>query len=87
MNGPLIVAVSLGSPAKNTSDSRLATLQKDVSQTHGVAAVTPMQLDKAGTTAYFNAVPTKGPAEDATTDLVNNLRGLGDPARRRRART
>jgi putative drug exporter of the RND superfamily len=74
VNGPLIVAVSLGSPAKNTSDSRLATLQKDVSQTHGVAAVTPMQLDKAGTTAYFNAVPTKGPAEDATTDLVNNLR-------------
>ena len=75
VNGPLIVAVSLGSPAKNTSDSRLATLQKDVSQTHGVVAVTPMQLDKAGTTAYFNAIPTKGPAEDATTDLVNNLRG------------
>ncbi len=75
VNGPLIVAVSLKSSAKNTSDSRLATLQKDVSQTHGVAAVTPMQLDKAGTTAFFNAVPTKGPAEDATTDLVNNLRG------------
>ena len=74
VNGPLIVAVSLGSPAKNTSDSRLATVQKDVSQTHGVVAVTPMQLDKAGTTAFFNAVPNKGPAEDATTDLVNNLR-------------
>jgi RND superfamily putative drug exporter len=74
VNGPLIVAVSLGSPAKNTSDSRLTTLQKDVSQTHEVAAVTPTQLDKAGTTAYFNAIPTKGPAEDATTDLVNNLR-------------
>jgi putative drug exporter of the RND superfamily len=75
VNGPLIVSVSLGSPAKNTSDSRLATLQKDISQTSGVVAVTPIQLDKAGTTAYFNAVPKEGPAETATTDLVNNLRG------------
>jgi putative drug exporter of the RND superfamily len=74
VNGPLIVAVSLGSPAKSSSDSRLATLQKDVSQTSGVAAVTPTQIDKAGTTAFFNAIPTKGPAETATTDLVNNLR-------------
>ncbi len=75
VNGPLIVAVSLGSPAKSSSDSRLATLQRDVSQAPGVVAVTPIQVDKTGTTAYFNAVPTNGPAEAATTDLVNNLRG------------
>ncbi len=74
VNGPLIVTASLGSAAKNTSDSRLTTLQKDVSQTTGVAAVTPMQLDKAGTTAFFNAIPTKGPADEKTTDLVNKLR-------------
>src|SRR5262249_43954805 len=75
VNGPFIVAASLGSPAKSTSDSRLTTLQNDISQTSGVVAVTPVQLDKAGTTAYFNAIPAKGPAETATTDLVNNLRG------------
>jgi RND superfamily putative drug exporter len=74
VNGPLIVAVSLGSPAKSTSDSRLTTLQKDVSQTSGVAAVTPVQLNKSGTTAYFNAVSTHGPSDDQTTNLVNNLR-------------
>jgi RND superfamily putative drug exporter len=74
VNGPLIVTASLGSPAKDTSDSRLTTLQKDVSQTSGVAAVTPMQLDKASTTAFFNAIPTKGPADEKTTDLVNKLR-------------
>ena len=79
VNGPLIVAVSLGSPATSTSDSRLTALQKDVSQTSGVAAVTPMQLDKAGTTAFFNAIPTKGPADDKTTDLVNQLRGTVIP--------
>jgi putative drug exporter of the RND superfamily len=74
VNGPLIVAVSLGSPASGPNDSRLATLQKDVSQTSGVAAVTPVQVSKSGTTAYFNAISTHGPADDATTDLVNDLR-------------
>src|SRR5215831_11713331 len=72
VNGPLLVAVSLGSPAQassssgsassqgsagsdpRASDPRLQTLEKDVSQTPGVAAVSPVQIDKAGTTAYFN---------------------------------
>ena len=93
VNGPLLVAVSLGSPAQassssgsasssrarsgsdpRASDPRLQTLEKDVSQTPGVAAVTPVQIDKAGTTAYFNAIATTGPAEQATTDLVSKLR-------------
>jgi RND superfamily putative drug exporter len=77
-NGPLIIAISLGSPAQPSSspatDPRLVTLQKDVSSTAGVAAVTPIQVDKAGTSAFFNAISTHGPAEDQTTDLVNNLR-------------
>jgi putative drug exporter of the RND superfamily len=74
VNGPLIVAVSLGSPAKSASDSRLTTLQTDVGHASGVATVTPIQIDKAGTTAYFNAISTKGPAENATADLVGRLR-------------
>ena len=74
VNGPLIVSVTLGSPAQGTSDPRLQTLQKDVSQTKGVAAVTPTQIDKAGTAAFFNVISTQGPSENATTDLVNNLR-------------
>jgi RND superfamily putative drug exporter len=90
-NGPLLVAVSLGSPAQasssssgnsqgssgsdpRASDPRLQTLEKDVSQTPGVAAVSPVQIDQAGTTAYFNAVATTGPAEQATANLVSKLR-------------
>jgi RND superfamily putative drug exporter len=74
---------SAGSQSKSTAstagdpragDPRLAALQKDVSTTPGVVAVTPMQIDKAGTTAYFNAISAKGPAEEATTDLVEKLR-------------
>ena len=92
-NGPLIVAVSLGSPAQpasgssssngsdpRTTDPRLQTLQKDVSTTSGVAAVTPMQIDKAGTTAFFNAISKHGPAESATTNLVNRLRSTVIPS-------
>jgi RND superfamily putative drug exporter len=136
INGPLLVAVSLGSPAKappatpssassstakgssskgtpasassgagggggsgksgsggtsstsksaaagdpRAGDSRLAALQKDVSTTPGVVAVTPMQIDKAGTTAYFNAISAEGPAEEATTDLVEKLRSSVIPS-------
>jgi RND superfamily putative drug exporter len=73
-NGPLIVAVSLGSPASSTSDPRLATLQKDIASTKNVVAVTPVQLAKNDKTAFFNAISKYGPAETQTTDLVNNLR-------------
>ncbi len=74
VNGPLIVAASLGSPATGTSDPRLTTLAQDVAHTSGVAAVTPISVDKAGTTAYFNAVAKTAPADQATADLVNKLR-------------
>jgi RND superfamily putative drug exporter len=80
VNGPLLIAVSLGSPAQGTSDPRLQTLQQDVSKTHGVAAVTPVQVDKAGTTAYFNAISTDGPSEQGTSDLVAALRSSTIPA-------
>ena len=101
VNGPLIVAVSLGSPAQpspgaspsssssssgssssdsRATDPRLQALQKDVSATPGVAAITPVQIDKAGTTAYFNAIAKTGPADQATADLVSNLRSSVIPS-------
>jgi RND superfamily putative drug exporter len=81
VNGPLSVAVSLGSPAQNgTKDPRLATLQQDIASTPGVAAVGPMQVDKPGTGAYFNAISTHGPAETATATLVTRLRSSVIPS-------
>ena len=79
VNGPLIVAVSLGSPATGSSDSRLTTLQKDISSTAGVAAVTPVQIDKPGTTAYFNVIAKAGPSDQATANLVGQLRSTVIP--------
>jgi putative drug exporter of the RND superfamily len=101
VNGPLLVAVKLGSPAQPASsgsssssssssssqgsdpratDPRLQTLDKDVAATSGVAAVTPIQIDNAGTTAYFNAIATTGPADQATANLVATLRSSVIPA-------
>jgi RND superfamily putative drug exporter len=79
-NGPLVIAVSLKSPATSASDPRLATLQKDVGGTSGVAAVTPVQIDKAGTSAYFNAISKNGPADKATTSVVDKLRSSVIPS-------
>lgn len=121
VNGPLLIAAHLGTPAQpasgssgsgsgsgssgssgsgsgsgssgssgsgsgssstsdpRTTDPRLTTLQKDIAGTSGVQAVTPIQLDKAGTTAYFNAIPTQNPADGKTTALVNELRSTVIP--------
>ncbi len=116
VNGPLLIAVSLGTPATaptsssaqhagsdsgggssssksggtsgsssptstsaaqgdpRAQDPRLQTLQHDVATTPGVAAVTQVQVSQSGTTAYFNAIATTGPAEKATEELVQRLR-------------
>ncbi len=99
INGPLIVAVSLGTPAEassasahsesttastgagdpRTSDPRLQTLQKEIAGTSDVAAVTPIQIDKAGTGAYFNTIAKTAPSDAATADLVERLRADSVP--------
>jgi putative drug exporter of the RND superfamily len=85
-NGPLLVAIKLDSPAKPasgsssaTTDPRLTTLQKNVASTHGVVSVSPIQLDKAGTTAYFTAVPQYLPSDTQTSDLVKTIRSGAIP--------
>ena len=91
VNGPLTITVSLGSPAKpssssstpqgdaRTTDPRLQKLQKDVAASTGVASVTPYQIDKAGTAAYFSAIATTAPSDIATAELVEHLRASTIP--------
>ncbi len=71
---------SSGQSDPRADDPRLQTLQKDVSSTSGVAEITPIQIDDAGTTAYFNAIATTGPAEKATEELVERLRSSTIPS-------
>ncbi len=101
VNGPLLVAVKLGSPAQpassgssstgtsststtttdpRTTDPRLQTLYQDVAKTKGIAGVSPIQIDNAGTTAYFSAISKSNPADTATTDAVTSIRNTSIPA-------
>jgi putative drug exporter of the RND superfamily len=75
INGPLAVVVKLP-PGQSSSanQSMLSTMQNDVKKTAGVAAVTPVTGNSAGTVAVFNVIPTTRPQAAATEALVNTLR-------------
>jgi putative drug exporter of the RND superfamily len=75
-NGPLLVVADV-SPGKGTV---LQRLQAELGTTAGVAAVSPPRLNPAGDTALITVVPTTGPQEAATEDLVKTLRDDVIPA-------
>jgi RND superfamily putative drug exporter len=68
-NGPYVVAVDLqGDPGV------LDVLVPALAATDGVAAVVPPQVNAAGDTAVVTVVPTTGPQDQATVDLLHRLR-------------
>jgi putative drug exporter of the RND superfamily len=52
----------------------LARLRAELGTTAGVAAVSPPRLEPAGDTALLTVVPSTGPQDAATQDLVRTLR-------------
>jgi len=76
-NGPLLMAVELpGSGAQGVLDR----LRQAVTAAPGVAAVTPPQLNPDGDAAVVVVVPTTGPQDAKTEDLVHRLRDDVVPA-------
>ena len=59
---------------KRGTDPRLVDLQKGLTNTVGVKAVSPPQVNDPGTAAVFTAIPTTRPAATATADLVRTIR-------------
>ncbi len=67
--GPLVVAVEIGDDP--TAPARVAAaLAGDA----GIAAVLPPQVNAAGDTAAVLAIPTSGPQDEATVELIHRLR-------------
>ncbi|MFD4323381.1 MMPL family transporter [Nocardioides sp. NPDC058538] len=62
-----------GGDARGT-DLRVVNLQKSLSDTKGVATLTPPQINKKGDVVLLSAVPTTAPASDDTADLVGHVR-------------
>jgi putative drug exporter of the RND superfamily len=69
-NGPLIVALDLAGAAPDAPNAIAA----DMADTPGVATVVPPVVNEAGDAAVISVVPTTGPQDQATEDLVHMLR-------------
>jgi RND superfamily putative drug exporter len=76
-NGPLLLATEVDSPDDVQS---LESVGQTLSQTEGIAAVTPAQTSPGGDAAVLTAFPTTTPQDEATTDLVDRLRSGVIPA-------
>jgi RND superfamily putative drug exporter len=76
-NGPLVLAVELPRPG---DPAPLERLRAALTGTPGVALVTPAQINPAGDTAVLTVIPTTGPQDERTEDLVHRLRDTTLPA-------
>jgi RND superfamily putative drug exporter len=74
-NGPFVIAVDLNGDA-----SVLDRLTSGLDATEGVATVLPPELNAAGDTAVVMVLPTTGPQDQATVDLLHRLRDSAIPA-------
>jgi RND superfamily putative drug exporter len=75
-NGPLLVVADIS----RGDGAVLQRLRAELGTTAGVAAVSPPRLNPGGDTALITVVPTTGPQEAATEDLVKTLRDDVIPA-------
>jgi RND superfamily putative drug exporter len=76
-NGPLLIVADL--PPSLTSNPQqltqsLQTAQRALAEVEGVRQVTPITNTPDNTVAVFLVVPTTGPDDEATTQLVETLR-------------
>ncbi|MEV0780994.1 MMPL family transporter [Streptomyces sp. NPDC050428] len=71
-NGPLTIVVD----ARNSDDPKGAAtaVAQEIKDTNGVVSVSPPQLNPDGDTATFSAVPSTGPNDETTKDLVQSIR-------------
>ncbi len=72
-NGPFLLAVDTPKGDAGT-EQQLASLQKAVAATPGVAAVAPATLSRDGEMATIIAVPTTAPQDARTSALLERLR-------------
>jgi len=74
MNGPLILVAELPAASGATGAAALDPVVAAVADTAGVAAVAPATVNEAGDTAVVTVLPTTGPQDTQTEDLIADLR-------------
>ncbi|MCF6506395.1 MMPL family transporter [Blastococcus sp. MG754426] len=73
-NGPLVVAARTAEPGTPIEPPALQELVADLSGIDGVQSAVPAGLSQDGTIAVLQVVPTTGPTDEATEDLVAEIR-------------
>ncbi|MFD7198754.1 MMPL family transporter [Streptomyces sp. NPDC059893] len=71
-NGPLMVTVDTG--GTKGAAAAAETVGTSLAKVDGVAAVTPASVNPAGDTAIITVVPTTGPSDHKTEELVKTIR-------------
>ena len=71
-NGPLTIVVD----AEGSKDPKkaVAEISSGIASTTGVVSVSTADYDAAGNVAVFTAVPSTGPSDEKTVNLVNAIR-------------
>jgi putative drug exporter of the RND superfamily len=75
-NGPLVIAVEVPDAAGKAA---VAGLANDLRREEGVDFVAPPTFNQGGTAALLTVVPTTSPQDEATSELVERLRGTVVP--------
>ncbi|CAB4917718.1 unannotated protein [freshwater metagenome] len=73
-NGPFLLAVDIEKKDDPALKGQLASIQKAVAETPGVATTTPAAVSPDGEMATIGAVPTTAPQDERTSELLANLR-------------
>ncbi|MFE1795899.1 MMPL family transporter [Streptomyces sp. NPDC059517] len=73
-NGPLLVAVGSGADGQQLTPKVLAAVTSDLRGIKGVTSLSLAGINKNGTTAVLGLVPSGGPNDDATKNLVTAVR-------------
>jgi RND superfamily putative drug exporter len=73
--GPLLLVAQSGAPGEKVDLQALESVRQAVSQTEGVAFVSPPRPNPDGDVALLTVVPSSSPQSDETERLVTRLRG------------
>ncbi|HET9185577.1 MAG TPA: MMPL family transporter, partial [Solirubrobacterales bacterium] len=71
-NGPLVIAAQLPDPGAR---GEIRSLASQLRADEGVAFVGPPRFNAGGTAALLTVIPTTSPQDEATSELVDRLRG------------
>ncbi|MVU80770.1 MMPL family transporter [Nocardia sp. ET3-3] len=74
-NGPLVVVADAGNREAPIATTDIAGLYRDLTQLPGVTAVTLGGVSDNGRTVVLSVVPSSGPTDAATEQLVHEIRG------------